>query len=361
MSASMSASAPTRRRTRHRGRTLQRTRLADAVGVLLAGDLAPRLLDNFDHHEFALASRVSRRWRTAAVRLEPRRLRDFMLTKPMPFKVDQLFRRLDAFDDYISQSMEGYREIDDPVTRIFQLYENSVEAHIVDAGTSSAASYVAFIEHIVGGVSPGRVLIVAVQDELDKWNAAFQGKTYFCGDLDANPLHGDERDDPDSGLLVSVCSEACVRRHSSSVVDHEWKILVVDAGAARASDMCGMFEGEPLLLEIDSNACHIFSRSQHVSGEEAAPRGVFARPTAYFLDLEEAVFRLKLRSRRLLRPSTTDHEQAPHDDANASPTSIGSVVDERVTVTPMPLPSPSHRATARAPRVHFAPTEETNS
>ena len=51
---------------------------------------------------------------------------------------------------------------------------------------------------------------------------------------------------------------------------------------------------------------------------------------------------------------------APHDDVNASPTSIGSVVDERIAVTPMPLPSPSHRATARAPRVHFA-TEETNS
>ena len=50
---------------------------------------------------------------------------------------------------------------------------------------------------------------------------------------------------------------------------------------------------------------------------------------------------------------------APHDDVNASPTSIGSVVDERVAVMPMPMPSPSHRATARAPRVHFA--EETNS
>ena len=51
---------------------------------------------------------------------------------------------------------------------------------------------------------------------------------------------------------------------------------------------------------------------------------------------------------------------APHDDVNASPTSIGSVVDERVAVTPMPLPSPSHRATAT--RVHFAPTtEESNN
>ena len=51
---------------------------------------------------------------------------------------------------------------------------------------------------------------------------------------------------------------------------------------------------------------------------------------------------------------------APHDDVNASPTSIGSVVDERVAVTAMPMPSPSHRATTRA-RVHFAPTEENNS
>ena len=51
---------------------------------------------------------------------------------------------------------------------------------------------------------------------------------------------------------------------------------------------------------------------------------------------------------------------APHDDVNASPTSIGSVVDERVAVTAMPLPSPSHRAT-RATRVHFAPEENSNS
>ena len=44
-----------------------------------------------------------------------------------------------------------------------------------------------------GGVGPGALHVrCAVQDELDKWNAAFQGKTYFCGDLDANPLHGDE-------------------------------------------------------------------------------------------------------------------------------------------------------------------------
>ena len=54
---------------------------------------------------------------------------------------------------------------------------------------------------------------------------------------------------------------------------------------------------------------------------------------------------------------------APHDDVNASPTSIGSVVDERVAVSPMPLPSPSHRA--RATRVHFAappePPTETRS
>ena len=66
----MSASAPIRRRRRRLGRTLQRTPLADAVGVLLAGDLAPRLLDNFDHYELAAASRVSRRWRDAAARLE---------------------------------------------------------------------------------------------------------------------------------------------------------------------------------------------------------------------------------------------------------------------------------------------------
>ena len=277
-------------------RRLVRTPLADAVGVLLAGDLAPRLLDNFDFYELALASRVSRRWRTAAVRLEPRRLRQFMLLRPTPLKVAQLGARLDAFNDFATSDLTREdQRIDDPVAdRMLQLHLNALNLHIVDSGTTSAASYAAFIEYIAEtDFSPGRVLIVAVQDELDKWNAAFQGKEYFCGDLDAQPLRGGGRDYPASGMLVSVCSSNCARRHLVSVTRHTWKIVVVDAGAARASDMFGTFRGESLLFSIKTDARHIFSRSQHASGAERIPRGVFDRPKAYLLDLEEAVFRLR--------------------------------------------------------------------
>ena len=35
------------------------------------------------------------------------------------------------------------------------------------------------------------------------------------------------------------------------------------------------------------------SRSRHASGEQGIPRGVFARPKRYLLDLEEAVFRIR--------------------------------------------------------------------
>ena len=285
-----------------------RTPLADAVGVLLAGDLTPRLLDNFDFYELALAARVSRRWRDAAVRLELPRMRDFMTRPGAPSDVAVFGARTDMFHNYLAQQLEASQEheagrIDDSTAdQLLQLWVQALNAHVVeDPGTSSAASYVAFVEFLASQNVQGRVLIVAVQDELDKWNAAFQGKAYFCGDLDAQPLRGDEHDFPDSGMPVSVCSEACVRRHSSSVVHHQWQLLVVDAGATRASDMCGTFEGDPFLLAIiQPQNRHIVSRSRHASGEEGIPRGVFARPKRYLLDLEEAVFRLRFMRERYL-------------------------------------------------------------
>ena len=285
-------------------RRLVRTPLADAVGVLLAGDLTPRLLDNFDFYELALASRVGRRWRTAAVRLELPRKRDFMTRPGAPSDVAQFGTRFDLYNKLMKELLEAPSnwtgQIDDSTAdQLAQLWVQALNAHVVeDPGASSAASYVAFVEFLASQNVSGRVLIVAVQDELDKWNSAFQGKAYFC-DLDAQPLRGDERDDPDSGLLVSVCSEACARRHSRSIVNHRWRILVVDAGAARASDMCGNFRPRararlrPLLPAIQPETRHIVSRSRHASGEEGIPRGVFARPKRYLLDLEEAVFRIR--------------------------------------------------------------------
>ena len=294
-----------------------RTPLADAVGVLLAGDLTPRLLDNFDFYELALASRVSRRWRTAAARLELPRKRDFMTRPGAPSDVAQFGTRFDLYNKLMKELLEAPSnwtgQIDDSTAdQLAQLWVQALNAHVVeDPGASSAASYVAFVEFLASQNVQGRVLIVAVQDELEKWNAAFQGKAYFCGDLDAQPLHGDERDFPDAGMPVSVCSEACVRRHSSSVVHHQWQLLVVDAGATRASDMCGTFEGDPFLLAIiQPQNRHIVSRSRHASGEEGIPRGVFARPKRYLLDLEEAVFRIRfMREQYLLTLAEVDHTE----------------------------------------------------
>ena len=301
------------------GRTLQRTPLADAVGVLLASDLTPRLLDNFDFYELALASRVSRRWRDAAARLELPRKRDFMTRPGAPSHVAEFGARFDLYNKIVTEHLEASREhdtgnIDDSTAdKLVQLWLQALNAHVVeDPGTSSAASYVAFVEFLASQNVSGRVLIVAVQDELDKWNSAFQGKAYFC-DLDAQPLRGDERDDPDSGMLVSVCSEACARRHSRSIVNHQGRGLVVDVGATRASEMCGTFRPRararprPLLPAIQPENRHIVSRSRHASGEEGIPRGVFARPKRYLLDLEEAVFRLRfMRERYLLTVEEED-------------------------------------------------------
>ena len=105
----------------------------------------------------------------------------------------------------------------------------------------------------------------------------------------------------------------------------------------RVSGYSDEHPGEPSLLALSESV----TGDSATSGEDAQS----PRPDRRALRSREIKFRAP--------------RAAPHDDVNASPTSIGSVVDERVAVTPMPLPSPSHRATARAPRVHFA--EETNS
>lgn len=276
---------------RRRGQILQQTSLANAVGVLLAGDLAPRLLDNFDFYELALASCVSRRWRTAAVRLAPYREKDFLTKSGAPSEVASVARALNQFNQFAAHSLDeefnrvaagGFAE-DLVADRLVRSYRQGFCAHVVGAGTAGVPSYVEFLEHITPHVVPGRVLIVAVQDELDKWNEAFQGKAYFCGDLDAAPLRADGSDEPDSGLLVSVCSEDCVRRHFESVASRSWDILVIDAGVDRASAMCmSPFGTEPRLLTINANAYHVFSRPLPRTG----------------LDVAEAAFRVRL----LLKP-----------------------------------------------------------
>ena len=106
----------------------------------------------------------------------------------------------------------------------------------------------------------------------------------------------------------------------------------------RVSGYSDEHPGEPSLLALSESV----TGDSATSGEDAQS----PRPDRRALRSREIKFRAP--------------RAAPHDDVNASPTSIGSVVDERVAVTPLPMPSPSHRATATRV-VHFAPTEESSN
>ena len=59
--------------------------------------------------------------------------------------------------------------------------------HVVDAGESSVASYVTYAEYLPTNGHKHRVLIVARDEDLGKWVAAFSGKPYYRGDFDACP------------------------------------------------------------------------------------------------------------------------------------------------------------------------------
>ena len=94
----------------------------------------------------------------------------------------------------------------DPVADHLRRLGRTRGAHVVDAGESSVASYVTYAEYLPTGGRKHRVLIVARDEELGKWVAAFSGKPYYRGDFDACPNFAEYDYGEAEPLDVYVCS-----------------------------------------------------------------------------------------------------------------------------------------------------------
>ena len=167
---------------------------AERVGQLLGNDIAGRVIECFDFCliQSRVAACVSVRWSTLAVQRREL-IENAFWDEPGPDAVAEAHVRMDDFNDSMEETIAQNAAAvtaasqGDPVADHLRRLGRTRGAHVVDAGESSVASYVTYAEYLPTNGHKHRVLIVARDEDLGKWVAAFSGKPYYRGDFDACP------------------------------------------------------------------------------------------------------------------------------------------------------------------------------
>ena len=273
---------------------------AERVGQLLGNDLAGRVIECFDFCviQNRVAACVSVRWSTLAAQRRVS-LENAFWDEPGPRAVEEAHLRMDAFNDGMQETIAqnaaaaAATSLGDPVADRLRRLGRTRGAHVVDAGESSVASYVTYAEYLPTNGRKQRVLIVARDEELGKWVAAFSGKPYYRGDFDACPNFAEYDYDAAEPLDVFVCSDQCMRRHwdaffainsDRNQISRPRFAIVVDAGAGNAHTIMPLIS---LDLSRLAGSCHVVSKPLPPAGMPRIVNG--AGPG---LDLVEALFRL---------------------------------------------------------------------
>ena len=228
-----------------------------------------RVLQCFDYCELAHAVCVSRCWRATAEALMPRRLADFW-ADPDRSKLEEVLAKLDSYERFVEESQKEPPETPDgkPIRTAFPdpllgrlalCWENGLGAHVLNDGATCRVGYVSLAEHLRGKNINNGMLIVAQDEELDKWRAAFSGKNYFRGGLDQ-----DKNWTSDEEFRVYACSEKLVLRHGAWRNAKLWSLLVVDIGGRSARTMSRH------LLSIQALSSHLVSCSVPRQGLDLA-------------------------------------------------------------------------------------------
>lgn len=275
----------------------------ERVGQLLGSDLAGRVIECFDfcHTLNRVAACVSVRWSTLAVQRREL-LHNAFWEEPGPRAVEETLNRMDDFKDSMEETIAqnaaavAAASQGDPVADHLRRLGRARGAHVVDAGESSVASYVTYAEYLPTNGHKHRVLIVARDEDLGKWVAAFSGKPYYRGDFDACPNFAEYDYDTAEPLNVYVCSDECMRRHWDAFFainsdpnqpSRPRMAIVVDAGTGNAHTIMP-------LISLDQNrlalSCHVVSKPLPPAGMPLA--GLTVNSTGQGLDLVEALFRL---------------------------------------------------------------------
>jgi len=267
---------------------LQRTPLAEEVGILAAGDLALRFVEWFGFEELArTGARVNKRWHAATLVFAPPEA-DFR-ERPGPKEIFDGFRTLGAWSQMMSQmhaSAHHNPSVANPVAARFdRCFQNGCGAYVIDAGNqgghrASIPSFASFVEHLIRMNVGGQILVTMRAEDLASWVKVFQGKPYYRGD----PVSDDDFQptwDPPAGQFRLYLWPHEQVEQWREIELARWKIVVADIGAdALVYSTLARSGTLEWLLETAQDK-YLMCRSVPIAVEEMLLRGRFVARVAF--------------------------------------------------------------------------------
>ena len=264
---------------------LQRTPLAEEVGILAAGDLALRFVEWFGFEELArTGTRVNKRWHAATLVFAP---------PEAEFKVQHKeifdgFRTLEALS-YVHASgtlTAGPTPVANPVAARFdRCFQNGCGAYVIDAGNqgghrASIPSFVSFVEHLIRMHVGGQILVTMRAEDLASWVEVFQGKPYYRGDPAADDDFQPTWDPPAGQFRLYLWPHEQIEQWQE-IDSARWKIVVVDIGADALLNSTLTRSGTLERLAVTAQDKYLMCRCVPIAVEEMLLRGMFVARLAF--------------------------------------------------------------------------------
>lgn len=276
---------------------LQRTPLAEEVGILAASDLALRFVEWFGFKELArTGARVNKRWHAASLVFAPPEA-DFR-QRPGPREIFDGFIRLSAWSDahsisHAHQIVDGqavpgstHPSVANPIAARFdRCFQNGCGAYVIDAGNqgghrASIPSFASFVEFLIRMNVGGQILVTMRAEDLASWVRVFQGKPYYRGDPAADDDFQPAWDPPAGQMRVYLWPHEQVEQWGD-IDSARWKIVVVDIGADALLNSTLTRSGTLERLAQTAQDKYLMCRCVPIAVEEMLLRGMFVARLAF--------------------------------------------------------------------------------
>ena len=260
---------------------LQRTPLAEEVGILAAGDLALRFVEWFGFEELArTGARVNKRWHAASLVFAPPRLE--FCQRPGPSEVFDGYRALSVWSNAPGFTTSMHTPTADAVMDRFGIcFENGCGAYVIDPGTSSIGSFASLVEMLITENVEGQVLVTMRAEDYPRWTEVFQGKPYYRG----NPAADDDFQPNYNAELRLYLWPLPQVQQWRRINGNVWKIVVVDIGAGSLGTSSLFTSGTLQRLARTTPDRYLMCRSLPPGGlavEEMLLRGLFLCNMAFY-------------------------------------------------------------------------------
>ena len=267
---------------------LQRTPLAEEVGILAAGDLALRFVEWFGFEELArTGARVNKRWHAASLVFAP--LEADFRERPGPKAIFDGYRTMSGWCGALNHSIATLQpnpSVTNPVTACFdRCFRTGCGAYVIDGGNlgghrASIGSFASFVELLIRENVGGQILVTMRAEDLASWVKVFQGKPYYRGDPVSDDDFQPTWDPPAGQFRVYLWPHERVEQWREIELAR-WKIVVADIGAGALVNSTLFPSGTLERLHQSAPDKYLMCRSVPIAVEEMLLRGRFVANLAF--------------------------------------------------------------------------------